>query len=192
MSATERPLGGQSPALAGRPLGAVPRVDDAVVTNFPIGSYSWQPPQSGRWKFVAWSQGGGGTATIPAVGASGAYGEITKYLTPSQRVGVSVAGDTTLTFPDGSVATLTGAVGTTPGGASGFDYQLNGSPGGADGQGTGGGMSGGNGGGAPARLPYRGGGSTSANGGTPGAGGGSSPTTSFGGQGLVLASLVRE
>lgn len=192
MSATQRPLGGQSPALAGRPLGAVPRADELLVTNFPPGSYSWQPLQGGRWKFVAWSQGGTGSSAVPEDGASGAYGEVTRNLTPAQRVSIVVGTDTTITFPDGSVATLTGAIGVTPGSASGFDYQLNGSAGGADGLGSGGGASNGGGGGAPARLPYRGGSSSLNHGTTPGAGGGQGLIQSQPGQGLVLACLLRE
>ena len=144
---------------------------------FPVGSHSFAPTVSGWWKFVLW--GGGGKDNNNG-GGSGAYCEITKFVTTGQTVALSAgrgqgalaATASTATFPDGTVASAGGASGNTGGSASGGDVNLNGSTGGLDasgtagaaGLGTGGGLGGpgngasvGGGAGAPANLPYRGG-----------------------------------
>ena len=144
---------------------------------FTPGSYTFTPTVSGWWKFVLW--GGGGKDNNNG-GGSGAYCEITKFVTTGQTVALSAgrgqgalaATASTATFPDGTVASAGGASGNTGGSASGGDVNLNGSTGGLDasgtagaaGLGTGGGLGGpgngasvGGGAGAPANLPYRGG-----------------------------------
>jgi len=174
--------------------------------QFPPGTHSFVVPKSGYWKFAAWSAGETGTT----YGASGGYGEITKALLAGQVVAVVAsiatagAGNTTLTFPDGAAPSITPGSAGVGGVATGFDVNLSGtnnaSPG-NPGLGTGGGLGGGlNGGaGAPANLPFKGGtggGDGSGNaqlagGRAPGGGCGNSPGAS-GGDGQVLAYLVRE
>ena len=147
--------------------------------QFPPGSYTFTPTVSGRWKFVLC---GGGGYVSPDGGGSGAYAEITKFLTTGQTVALvtgrgantDAAGtDSTATFPDGTVVTAGAASGNTGGVATGGDVNLDGSDGGLDidssaggnGLGTGGGAGGpgtgvniyGGGAGAPANLPFRGG-----------------------------------
>jgi hypothetical protein len=171
-----------------------------VVTQFVI-------PVSGRWKFVAW--GGGGRT------GSAAYIEVTRALTVGQIVTVKVGrgdsapptSDSTVTLPDGTVATAGGANGNTAGVASGGDVNLNGTTGtsgtganGGDGLGTGGGVGGtgdtisiNGGAGAPANLPYRGGPGGAANGwvGGPGAGIGERSAGAIqAGPGLIIATLL--
>ena len=143
--------------------------------NFPVGSWTFTPPEPGVWKFVAWGVGGSPSGQG---GASGAYGEITRSLTTTQSVTIVVSKfvgsstpDTTITFPDGHVATAGSAAGNIAGVATGFDINLAGTPGtagsssspGGNGLGTGGGHGAPNSGtsdggaGAPGMLPYRGG-----------------------------------
>jgi hypothetical protein len=170
--------------------------------NFPSAgvTYTWSPPQSGRWKFVGWGPGDRG--------ASGAYFEVTRFLRATDsvtiQVGRTASSDTVLTLPGGLVATAGRASSNTAGVASGGDVNLNGTDGpsiagasGGAGLGTGGGSGGlgdgstyAGGSGAPANLPFRG-----ANGGDnnltspgPGAGAGQpSAGTIYGGNGYVLA-----
>lgn len=172
-----------------------------------LSPYSFTPPVSGKWKFVGW---GPGASTGGFGGASGGYVEVTRQLTTNQAVAI-VAGfvgtDTTITLPDGTVATA-GKGASSGGTATGGDVNLNGSAGGnavagSPGLGTGGGAGGaapnnlGGGAGAPANLPYRGGegasdaGAGSDRGGSVGSGGcGVSTGLSSGGPGLVLAVLL--
>jgi hypothetical protein len=166
-------------------------------------SYTFTPPKSGYWKFVAWGPGGTGTGGVSA-GASGAYIEITRFLTPAQPVTISVAqaSDTVLTFSDGKVVTAGKATAATAGAASGGDVNLAGTTGvltgalvGNAGLGTGGGAggaagSGSGGAGAPANLPYRGGVGSGGTGG-PGIGAGSSENVVTTLTGLALAVFVR-
>lgn len=190
--------------------------------SFPAGSYTFTPPTNGYWLFVGWSGGGKLAGTYSGCsGAYGEITRpLTKAQSVSIKVGPedgSAATNTILTFPDGTVSTLVNASGDTPGVATGtWDYSLDGSLGGLTGtsasgtagQGTGGGAGGvgsgstAGGAGSPARLPFRGakgGGfrTTIANfmrAGSPGGGGCDSATNDadVGGEGLVLAFLVRE
>lgn len=176
------------------------------------GTYTFKPPRSGYWKFIGWGPGGG-TSNLSDTGASGAYGEITKFLTTAQSVAIVVSPNssaTTFTFPDGTVASAgNGAQGPSGAGiATGFDVNLNGTPGVTNSSGssppaangTGGGTSGGaNGGaGAPANLPYRGasgtapGSTSTVMGQSPGGGAGqTSLTLAAGGSGLALVVFLR-
>jgi hypothetical protein len=185
---------------------------------FPAGSKTWPAPASGHWKFIAWGAGGqdvsGGNG-----GGSGAYVEITKILMRGQAVSVVVGvgnstTDTKLTFPDGTIATAgrasgaTGGTATITGNLSNSDVLLNGTTGGAGaggaGAGTGGGAAGSgaaSGCGAPANLPFYGGDGSStgvnasaSSGRSPGGGASADngPAGFKGGDGLVLAYLVRE
>jgi hypothetical protein len=132
------------------------------------GAYSFSPPASGKWKFVGWGCGGGGLAGTSG-GASGAYVEITRFLTKNQVVTISVVSgaDTVIAMPDGTVATAGKASAAVAGAASGGDVNLAGTAGvlsgnGNPGLGTGGGLGGTvttniGGAGAPANLPFRGG-----------------------------------
>jgi hypothetical protein len=178
--------------------------------QFPPGSYSFVVPKSGYWKLVAWAAGESGTNA----GASGGYGEITKPLFADQVVSIQVgtpggATSTVLTFPDGTIATATGGLGTVGGTATNFDVGLNGSAGdsgaggpGNAGNGSGGGMggtgspgSGAGGGGAPGILPFRGGKGGSGLGAgaqSPGGGCGNSTIPVTGGSGLALVFLIKE
>lgn len=183
---------------------------------FPPGSYSFKPPKAGYWKFVGWGPGGVNSST--SGGGSGAYIERTLYLRTSDVVTLSVGhslitigaqANTSLTEPGGRVVTAGGASGATGGTATNGDVNLNGSAGlsggtaSANGAGTGGGLagvaSGGNSGGAgaPANLPYRGGaggtgnGGVNASGASPGGGMGQNSSTAAGGDGLMIATLVR-
>jgi|SRR5579859_2055141 len=175
--------------------------------SFPAAAaaYTFSPPTSGYWKFVTWGAGGTGSNGTVA-GSSGAYAEITKFLTPASKVSIVVplSGDTVLTFPDGTVVTAGKAAngGGSPGVASGGDVNLAGSTGGLTGShvgnpglGTGGGLGGpvalGSGGaGAPANLPYRGGDGGGSS--VPGTGGGGAESAGgVFGAGLVLAVFMR-
>lgn len=153
-------------------------------------TYSFSPPVAGLWKFVGWGAGGGNG------GASGSYFEITKYLRTTDVVaivtGVTGVSNTTVTFPDGAVATAGRAdPSTTPGTATGGDVNLAGSAPEVSGLGTGGGTAvAGQGAGAPANLPYRGGSGSTGQGLAPGGGGGAGAFA--GGSSAVIASLVRE
>jgi len=190
-------------------------------SNFPAlpaalpGTYNFVPVSSGFYLLVAWGQGGeggiGGLAN--AGGGSGAYLEVTRFLAAGSVTVIRpgrclVAENTTITFPDASVATAGRGgdnAGVTPGAggvATGGDFMLNGAAGGVSGAagnagaGTGGGTgSAALGGvppraGAPARLPFRGGsgGNSSNNGQT--APGASGVFPSQGGDGLVLVVKV--
>lgn len=176
--------------------------------SFPSATtnYAFTPPKAGYWKFVGWGPGAQGLGVPNGSGASGAYVEVTKFLTPAQTVAISVAqqADTVFTFPDGSTATAAKAAGMTGGLASGGDINLSGTAGsatgslaGGSGLGTGGGLGGAAGGGAsggpgaPANLPYRGGvgGTASATG--PGVGGGLAENSTGFGTGLALAVFIR-
>jgi len=168
---------------------------------FPAGSWIFTPPRAGQWKFVAWGPGGHG-----GNGASGAYFEKTVSLsivsTVQIVVGTPTLSDTTVTFPNGIVATAGRAAGSAVGVATGGDVNLAGSTSASVGLGTGGGRAGtggaGAGSGAPANLPYRGGpgadiAAFSQANNSPGGGGtndGIVPTP--GGAGLVLAVFVRD
>jgi hypothetical protein len=125
------------------------------------------PPVAGNWKFVGWGQGGAGSNGTQG-GASGAYFEITKYITAATPVAVSVIqnGNTTVAFSDGTSATAA----QNGGNATGGDVNLSGTVGtldsagaGGSGLGTGGGLGGAanatsaGGSGAPANLPFTGG-----------------------------------
>jgi hypothetical protein len=169
---------------------------------FPAGSYTFRPPVAGKWKFVLWGPGG---ASGGSPGASGAYCEYTRLLTPADAVslvvsrakapGAGAADATTATFAGGKVVSAGGATDGTAGVASGGDVNLNGSASGVAGLGTGGGAAD-SGGGAPANLPYRGGAGGSAASaiaavpGYPGAGAGNNGTIR-GSDGLVLVVLDR-
>lgn len=183
--------------------------------QFAPGSYTFTSPKGGRWKFVLWGPGGNSGGGVDG-GGSGAYVEITKTVLTGQTVAlvVSSAGAaTTATFLDGAVASAGAGSGITGGTASGGDVNLNGSNGGASGgsnagtagTGTGGGAAGAGGAGlpggagAPANLPFRGGaGGTGAgipavvSGKSPGGGAGDSGAATAGGDGLIIAYLVRE
>ena len=173
---------------------------------FTPGSYTFTPTVSGWWKFVLW--GGGARPTTGYGGGSGAYCEITKFITTGQTAALvagrgaasgGAAQNSTVTFLDGTVVTAGAAVNEIGGTATGGDVNLNGSTGGVDGAsgqnggdglGTGGGAGGlftpnsGGGAGAPANLPFRGGvggsaGSSHYGGGTPGGG---AVSTTYGSQ----------
>lgn len=173
---------------------------------FTPGSYTFTPTVSGWWKFVLW--GGGARPTTGYGGGSGAYCEITKFITTGQTAALvagrgaasgGAAQNSTVTFLDGTVVTAGAAVNEIGGTATGGDVNLNGSNGGIDGGGggnggnglgTGGGAGGvfdsnvGGGAGAPANLPFRGGvggsaGSPHYGGGTPGGG---AVSTTYGSQ----------
>jgi hypothetical protein len=149
------------------------------VANYSAGTYVLTVPRDGFWKFVAWGVGGNcGGSTDPGQASAG-YVEVTRFLAAGQTVTLvvpvytGVPGATTITFPDGSVASAGSAQGgaaPTPGVATGGDVNLNGSaaPGagafdGLPGGGTGGGPGGlhqaanSGGSGAPANLPFIGG-----------------------------------
>lgn len=211
-----RSIAGQ-PGIARRPIAtaAGARSTQTAATSpqqFPPGSYTFTPAVSGWWKFVLWGGGEGGGAVTGS--GSGAYSEITKFLTASQTVAVVVgkgyddsssATSSTATFPDGTVVTAGAASGATGGTASGGDVNLNGSAGGnggagSAGLGTGGGAAGtgsGGGAGAPANLPFRGGAGASTTikqGRSPGGGGSINPggdNRNNGGDGSVIAFLAR-
>lgn len=170
--------------------------------SFPTASsaYTFTPPVAGYWKFVAWGCGGDGTSGTSA-GSSGAYIEVTRFLTPATPVTIAVNGSnaTVITFADGSVVTAGGGAQAVAGVATGGDVNLNGTSGvltgslaGNPGQGTGGGAgapaaSGSGGAGAPGNLPYRGGqGGSTARTATVGGGAGEG-ASSVRGQGLALA-----
>lgn len=181
-------------AVAGNPIASANAPAAQQPYNFPPGSHTFTPPRDGYWKFVLW--GAGPTANGSQAGSSGAYCEITKYLSTTQSVAIFVsipAGSpvaTTATFPDGSVASAGSADGGgTPGVATGGDVNLAGSALGVAGLGTGGGAAS-LGAGAPANAPFRGapGGGSGERGKTPGSGG---ATTFPGGDGLALAVFVR-
>lgn len=159
--------------LSGRKQQAVRR-EPSTYPN--PGTYTFVPTVEGYWKFVAWGHGGSGGGSGTHSGGSGAYVEITRYLTLAQTVTIvlpesATSSDTTVTMPDGTIAIAARANGQAGGVASGGDVNLNGSNGvstgnnnGNAGVGTGGGAGGvgivgpGSGGaGAPANLPYRGG-----------------------------------
>jgi hypothetical protein len=174
-------------------------------------SYAFTPPRAGYWKFVLWGPGGAGVPGV-AGGASGAYAEITRFLTPAQTVTIvagepftgSAAIDTTVTFPDGSTIIAGAASGAVAGVPSGGDFGFTGTAGvngnGNPGAGTGGGSGGAGtgsssgGAGAPGRLPYRGGTGAGLSGGTTvfaGPGGGGLETPINAGPGHVLAVYIR-
>jgi hypothetical protein len=194
--------------LVGQSLNSRRRELVGSIFQYPPGSYTFVAPQSGRWKFVGWSPGGGnsGDSSFVASG-SGAYIEVTRVLSRGQAVtivvsagvsGSSGSGNTSMTFPDGTIAVCTPGQRTGPGGvASGGDVNLNGSAAGSPGQGTGGGQSGGPfpGGGAPGNLPFLGGRAGAQNfpGNSPGGGAGASGSGNLiqGGDGLVLAYFQR-
>lgn len=178
-------------------------------------TYSWSPPRSGYWKFVAWGAGGNALAADAQGAGSGAYAEKTKYLRPSDVVSISLTssnpasasssgGSTVLTFPDGSVVTCGGgqaaSLGAAGGTATGGDVNLSGSTFTTAGQGSGGGSAGAgatDGGGAPGVLPYRGGdgGLVSVGGRAGSPGGGAAAYNTFpnmGGTGLVLAVFIHD
>lgn len=186
---------------------------------YPPGSHTFTAPVTGYWKFVGW--GPGGSLDFANGGGSGGYFEITKRLRAQQTVAVvvgpgsSTTTDTTATFPDGTVATAGRANQATAGTASLSGYYLptdvtlsgstaTGSNPGPSGSGTGGGAGGtgaGGGAGAPANSPFKGGAggtngatATAGSGQTPGggAGNGNSPVGFKGGDGQVIAFLVRE
>lgn len=178
---------------------------------FPWGaSYVFKPPKAGYWKFVLWGAGGDGSV-VTAGGASGAYVEVTKFLTLAQTVTLVVGEfalnyvDTTATFPDGSIASAGRASVVTGGIATGGDVNLNGSPGtagstssnGATGAGTGGGPGGlhsaaaDGGAGAPAMLPYRGGHGQMAGTNSVGHGAGNGQGGTLPGPGLAIAVYMR-
>jgi hypothetical protein len=192
--------------IANLPIATLPIAGGGTVAQQPFlfpdpGTLSFTPPVSGYWKFVGWGGGGNGTSGTIA-GGSGAYVEITKFLTTSSVVTIvtgTYRGDTTFTFSDGTVATAGGAPGGAgaAGIASGGDINLNGSAGvsgagtGNAGLGTGGGPGGASGtrggSGSPANLPYRG-----CTGGGLFVGTGTPDTTSLnGGPGLALATFIR-
>lgn len=212
------------PGLMGLPRAqgmGVPRKGGGVgyAANLSKGATAFVAPSSGRFKFHAWGGGWGGDGA--SGGASGSYLEITRNLAKGQVVAVTVGvagslstspGDTTLTFPNGSVATAAaGASRSTGGVATGGDVNLNGSaPGtgggsGANGSGTGGGLGGtgdgasiNGGAGAPGVLPMSGGrgggggvgvqaGASPGGGGRSNDGGGGTPP---GGSGLVIVVKV--
>jgi hypothetical protein len=214
-------------SIAGRPIATRFGLENRQEPqHFPAGTYTFKAPVAGDWKFVGWGPGGGSNAGA-AGGASGAYVEVTRHLAAGQKVDIvvrdsSVTTATTITFPDGTVASAGGASGATAGVASIVnrkpgDVMLDGTAGkptgtaanGDAGQGTGGGA-GGTGGtfpstdsggaGAPANLPYRGGNGGSlgslgsGHGRTPGGGSAAqgTPNALPGGDGQVIASLVRE
>lgn len=180
--------------------------------QFPPGSYTFTVPKSGYWKFVGWGAGGAGTVGLS--GGSGAYVEITKALRAGQTValvvGLPSAPNTTMTFPDGALATAGGAALDAAGVASGGDVNLSGGAGAASGTGVAGAGSGGGAGGAdvagaaggagaPGELPFRGGSGGTGSSGTDAAagrspGGGASESNAFpsGGHGQIIAFLVRE
>lgn len=130
-------------------------------TIYGRGTWSFVPALAGRYKFIAW--GDGGAATSGSAGASAGYAEATVYLDPSRSTAIVVQGpDTTITFPNGRVVTAGAASTITPGTATGADLNIAGSVAGAAGSGTGGGPAGAagattGGAGAPGQLPYRGG-----------------------------------
>lgn len=181
-------------------------------TNFRRGvTLVFTPPKAGYYLFVGWGAGGGGQPTS-GCGGSGAYVEVTRYLTPNQSVsifvGIGATGGngsaTTFTFQDGSVVSATGgpAFGGGSVAATGpFDFSLNGTAGPADGAtggpglGTGGGAAPGGanlGSGAPGRLPFRGGDGGGNNFGfAPGAGAGEGGSNTTGADGAALAVFVR-
>jgi hypothetical protein len=177
--------------------------------DFPAGTWSFVPPQTGYWKFVLRGCGGAGSSGSGA-GASGAYCEVTRYLTTAQSVaivvGTAFGPDTTATFPDGKVVTAGRASLAVAGVASGGDVNINGTPGvgtgnlnGNPGGGTGGGLGGvagvgaGSGGaGAPANLPFHG--ASGASVAIPGAGAGGAEIGSVSnpGQGWAVAVFVKD
>jgi hypothetical protein len=209
----QRGIGGRA-GLARRQIGA--RYAIAVPQqpyNFPPGTHTWSPPKAGYWKFVYWGGGGG---SFSASGGSGAYGEVTRFLTPAQSVSISVgmgghssaAGQTTtLIFSNGLQASASGGAndGGAGGTATGGDVNLSGSAGvssgsiSSAGQGTGGGTGGLNcGGGAPANLPYHGGnggnpsGLPNPGGGAPGGGAGFVGVAERGADGAVFAVFLQD
>ena len=196
--------------IARRPIASVyaaqsEQVAAASPQMFTPGSYTFTPTVSGWWKFVLW--GGGARPTTGYGGGSGAYCEITKFITTGQTAALvagrgagsgGAAQNSTVTFLDGTVVTAGAAVNEIGGTATGGDVNLNGSTGGVDGPGgasganglgTGGGAGGayepnvGGGAGAPANLPFLGGvggyagGGQHYGGGTPGGG---AVSTSYG------------
>lgn len=194
-SIARTPIAGVS--VAGIPIATanLPNRDEPFI--FGSGAtYNWSPTKAGLYKFVAWGPGGVGS-NVPTYGASGGYFEITKYVRTTDVVvivtGVVGSSNTTIAFPDGTVATATRANGSTPGSASGGDVNLAGSNGESSGLGTGGGTATtGQGAGAPANLPYRGGNGTTGQGLAPGGGGGDTAASTQGGGSLVIAALIRE
>lgn len=173
--------------------------------------YAFAIPRTGLWKFVAWGAGGG--SSTPA-SSSGAYVEVSRFLAADAVVTITVGAGThnaagfasiiDLSAVGGPVATAGGGLANAvgPGTASGGDVNLNGSPPGTPGLGTGGGFGGVNtGGGAPANLPYRGGDGANPGatvglpGGTPGGGGfwrAGAAQPGQGGSGLVIATLLSQ
>ena len=132
----QRRIGGR--ALASRKIATAQSAGfDPYVTTFPPGSWTFNAPASGLYKFVAW---GCGAVNSNSSGHSGSYLEKKKYLGMGQSVSMVVARassggagvvDTTLTFPDGTGATAGSAVvNGSPGTATGGDVNLNGSSGG--------------------------------------------------------------
>jgi len=182
--------------------------------QFPPGSYTFVVPKSGYWKFVIWGPGATFGAGGTDGGGSGGYCEITRALLSGQSASITVArsgSNSIVTLPDGTV--VTAATGTLAGGgaATGGDVNLSGSAGGAAGGnnagaaglGTGGGAGGLGGGGgpggagAPANLPFRGGfggsvGVSNGSGITPGGGASDGTVSARGGDGQVIAYLVRD
>jgi len=174
--------------------------------EFPnAGSFSFSPPRPGRWKFVGWGPGGDGNNGATA-GASGAYIEVTRYLTRKDVIAIvvgAVGSDTTITFPNAVVVTAGKASAAVAGVATGGDVNINGTAGvvtgtinGNPGSGTGGGTGGtatlgpGSGGaGAPGRLPYFGGNGAGVGTPKPGRGAGGMES-SQGANGFVVAVLV--
>lgn len=174
--------------------------------SFPTAAatYVFVPPRAGYWKFVGQGPGAAGSSGV-ASGGSGAYGEITRFLTPATPVSIVVnaVNDTTVTFLDGKVCTAGKATAAVGGSASGWDLSFSGSNGtatggttGTPGLGPGGGPGGpgtvgAGGAGAPGTLNYRGGsgGSTTFPG--VGAGGAENGGNTGIGQPAALAVFIR-
>ena len=210
----QRRIGGR--ALASRKIATTqPAGFDPYVTTFPPGSWTFNAPASGRYKFVAWGAG------VKGYGNSGAYFEKTTFLTLGQAVLIVVGLDesntyidTTVTLPNGIVCTAQRGIQTsgTAAVATNGDVNLAGSLGGdgagspgQNGNGTGGGAGSAdqyaNGtwapAGAPGMLPFRGGDAASlTNVGArkysgPGAGGSSAGSSIWTPAGIGLVIAVR-
>lgn len=214
-SIAQQGIGGRS-SIAGKPIASRGRLSaNPEPYIFPPSNtaYSFSIPETGYWQFVAWGPGGPSDGSTFG-GGGGGYGEVTLYLQKDEVATILVgegthASSTTTILIRG--ITYTAARGGTPAGgaATNFDVNLTGGAGGNNSAGSAGGGTGGGaggpaslgragGGGAPANLPFRGGsGGNSRNGsnslgGNPGGGGGNAQVTAAnGGDGLVLAMLVR-
>lgn len=162
---------------------------------YPAGSFTWICPVSGWWLFTNWGSGGNSGGGSP--GASGAFTQTLVYLARGEPVAIfngnpSSGLSSTFTFPTGRIVAAGAAISNTPGGASGGDINIDGSPGGSgsptsDGKGGNGGIAGlgaTGGAGSPGRRGYRG-----SNGGTGGPGCGSSNGALAG---LGFAIIVRQ